>query len=205
MSETETLKTHDHRKIHHYIYQIAPEHTIIRELPKLLYVSQRMNTTYNMDWDGHPESMDEKWIAWKVANQLKQLTKDELGYKFKRMPPEIIWHEKTEKDRWLVDQMLLVADCVTEEMFIRALDKVRKSMRVEMLPISLWRKEPTLTALRLHIGHYKDTKQTLQLMKTDVEKQGYQIKGPHREIYLTPAMACYPAAKTKTVVTVEIE
>ncbi|MUK87576.1 hypothetical protein GMD78_04065 [Ornithinibacillus sp. L9] len=45
-----------------------------------------------MNWDGRPEPRDEKWLAWKVVNQIKQITKNELQYKFKLMPPETIWH-----------------------------------------------------------------------------------------------------------------
>ena len=67
-----------------------------------------------MNSDRRPEPIDERWLAWKVVNQIKQFTRKQLEYKFKLMPPEIIWHE--EKDnKWLVDQMMVVADCVTDD------------------------------------------------------------------------------------------
>jgi len=75
-----------------------------------------MTTSYNMNWDGRLEPIDERWLAWKVVNQIKQFTRNQLEYKFKLMPPEIIWHE--EKDnKWLVDQMMVVADCVTDDIY----------------------------------------------------------------------------------------
>ena len=114
--EAQILKTHDHRKIYKDIYQIKPGKTIIQQLPELKYVSQQMTTSYNMNSDGRPEPIDERWLAWKVVNQIKQFTRKQLEYKFKLMPPEIIWHE--EKDnKWLVDQMMVVADCVTDDIY----------------------------------------------------------------------------------------
>ncbi|MBW8350064.1 GyrI-like domain-containing protein [Bacillus sp. IITD106] len=204
--ESKTLKTHDHRKIYREIYQLKPQKTVIQLLPELKYVSQSMVTSYDMEWDGRPEPKDEKWLAWKVVNQIKQITKKELEYKFKRMPEEIIWHEKADHDKWVVDQMILVADCVTEEMFDRAKKRVIKSLRVKDLPTITFKiNGPTLCAQRLHVGHYKDTKETLQILKEDIDAQGYKIKGAHREIYLLPAMDCYPPEKCKTIVSVEIE
>ena len=69
--EAQILKTHDHRKIYKDIYQIKPGKTIIQQLPELKYVSQQMTTSYNMNWDGRPEPIDERWLAWKVVNQIK--------------------------------------------------------------------------------------------------------------------------------------
>ncbi|MCJ8009318.1 GyrI-like domain-containing protein [Lederbergia wuyishanensis] len=201
-----TLKTHDHRKIYRDIYQLKPDKTVIQLLPELKYVSQSMITSYHMNWDGRPEPIDEKWIAWKVVNQIKQITKKELEYKFKLMPPEIIWHRAADNKKWIVDQMMLVADCVTDEMFERAMERVKKNLRVKELPTITFKKtNPTLCAQRLHVGHYKHAKETLQKIKEDLEAEGYQVNGAHREIYLYPAMDCYPPEKCKTIVSVEIE
>ena len=204
--ESKTLKTHDHRKIYREIYQLKPQTTVIQLLPELKYVSQSMVTSYDMNWDGRPEPKDEKWLAWKVVNQIKQITRKELEYKFKLMPPEIVWHKAVESDKWGVDQMMLVADCVTDEMFDRAMERVKKNLRVKELPTITFKKySPTLCAQRLHVGDYKNTQETLQIIKEDLEVEGYQAKGAHREIYLFPAMGCYPPEKCKTVVSVEIE
>ena len=148
--EEQILKTHDHRKIYKDIYQIKPGKTIIQQLPELKYVSQRMTTSYNMNWDGRPEPIDERWLAWKVVNQIKQFTRNQLEYKFKLMPPEIIWHE--EKDnKWLVDQMMVVADCVTDDIYEWALNRVIKNLRVSDLPtITFVKSTPILCAQRLH-------------------------------------------------------
>lgn len=193
-------------KFYKEIYQIKPGNTIIQQLPELKFVSQRMTTSYNMNWDGRPEPIDEKWLAWKVVNQIKQFTRKELEYKFKLMPPEIIWHEKDKDNKWLVDQMMVVADCVTDDIYEWALDRVKKSLRVSDLPtITFVKSPPVLCAQRLHVGDYKNTAETLDVLKRDIEKQGYRIKGPHREIYLFYAMGCYPPEKCHTIVRVELE
>lgn len=203
--EAPILKTHDHRKIYKDIYQIKPDKTIIQQLPELKYVSQQMTTSYNMNWDGRPEPIDEKWLAWKVVNQIKQFTKNQLDYKFKLMPPEIIWHEEKE-NKWLVDQMMVVADCVTDDIYEWALNRVIKNLRVSDLPtLTFVKSTPILCAQRLHVGDYKNTVETLAVLKENIEKQGYRVKGPHREIYLLPAMGCYPAEKCHTIVRVELE
>ncbi|MFD2133989.1 GyrI-like domain-containing protein [Pseudogracilibacillus auburnensis] len=204
--ETKPLKTHDHRKIHKNIYQMKQGNTMIQELPALKFVSQRMVTSYHMEWDGHPEPKDEKWIAWKVANQLKQITKKELAYKFKRMPPEIVWHKKDKNGKWIVDQMLLVADCVTDAMYDRAIEKVKKNLRVNELPkITFVKTKPTLCAQIFHLGHYRDTKESLRKLTSELEEKGYHAIGAHREIYLKPAMACYPPEKCETIIRVKVE
>ncbi|MBS4201049.1 hypothetical protein KHA93_15530 [Bacillus sp. FJAT-49732] len=204
--EAKALKTHDHRKIYRDIYQLKPDKTVIQLLPELKYISQRMVTSYHMNWYGRPEPKDEKWIAWKVVNQIKTITRKEQEYKFKLMPPEIVWHRAAENDKWVVDQMMLVADCVTDEMFNRSMERVKKNLRVEELPSITFKKNgPTLCAQRLHVGHYQHTEETLQIIKEEIEAEGYQVKGAHREIYLYPAMDCYPPEKCKTVVSVEIE
>ncbi|MEN2464523.1 hypothetical protein [Ornithinibacillus sp. JPR2-1] len=198
--------THDYRKKYREIYLPKTEEITIQQQPELTYVSQRMITSYNMDWNGRPEPIDEKWLAWKVVNQIKQITKTELDYKFKLMPPEVIWVEKTEADKWVVDQMMLVADCVTEEMFERAREKVKKNLRVKDLPpITLVKRNPTLFAQKLHIGHYKDIDNVYSKMVTELAKQGYRPTKDYRAIYLLVAMECYPSHNSKTIVSVDVE
>lgn len=63
------LKTHDYRKKYPGVYLRKTEDLVIQELPELTYVSQRMVTSFNMNWDGRPEPIDEKWLAWKVVNK----------------------------------------------------------------------------------------------------------------------------------------
>jgi len=206
MATTAKPKTNDHRKLLKQIYGIKDGTAIIETLPERCYVSQRMRTSFHMDWDGHPEPKDEKWIAFKVVNQIKQITKTEMDYRFKLMPHEMIWLQQEEDGKWLVDRMMHIPDFITEEIFTRALEKVKNNLSVDELPtISFIREAPALAALKLHIGHYRDTKNSLAVLEQELNLQGYRMMLPHREIYLNPAMDCYPAHNTKTVICVNIQ
>jgi hypothetical protein len=202
---TTNLITHDHRKVHPQVYGLKPGPTAIQQIPPLKYIAQDMTTAFHTHWAGRPEPIDEVWIVWKIVNQLKQMTKSSLDYKFKLMPPEIIWKQKI-AEKWLVTQMMQIPDCITKEMYEEAKFRVEKKMSKENLPIiNFLDEKATLCAHKLHVGHYKDTKNTLQEIKDYVENQGCKIKGDHREIYLTPAMDCHPSETWKTIVRVEIE
>ncbi|SDZ41671.1 hypothetical protein SAMN05421736_11252 [Evansella caseinilytica] len=195
---------HDHRRLYPEIYQLKPGSAVIQYIPKLQFISQEMITAYNMEWAGRPEPLDEQWLAWKVVNQLKQIAKMELDYRFKLMPYEIVWHQYENK-KWHVTQMMQIPELITEEMFERARLRVRNNLRDQALPdMQFVAAEAALCAQKLHVGHYKETNRTLSELKQFVEEQGFEIIGDHREIYLTPATDCHPPATWKTIVRVEL-
>lgn len=200
------LITHDNRKLFPQVYALKLGPVQVLQIPELQYVSQEMNTAFHMNWAGRPEPLDENWIVWKVVNQLKRLAKTSLGYKFKLMPPELIWHETQENNRFSVTHMMQVPDCITQEMFEAARAHVSKNLRGQQVPeMKFVGASSMLCAQKLHVGHYRDTQATLQDIADCVEEQGYLIKGKRREIYLTPAMECHPPESWKTIVRVEIE
>ncbi|RZT23448.1 hypothetical protein [Fictibacillus sp. BK138] len=196
--------THDHRKIHKEIYGEKPGPVQILRMPQLKYVVQEMNTAYHMDWAGRPEPVDQQWIVWKIVNQLKHITKTSADYKFKLMPHEIIWHEMT-GNLARTTQVMQVPDCITDEMFEEAQRKVAKSLKEEIPETKLITAKSVLCAQKLHVGHYRETKATLLEVNQFAEDQGYQVRGSHREIYLTPAMRCHDPSTWKTIVSVELE
>lgn len=60
MEGMKSVITHDYRKKYREIYLPKTEEITIQQQPELTYVSQRMITSYNMDWNGRPEPIDEK-------------------------------------------------------------------------------------------------------------------------------------------------
>lgn len=195
--------THDHRKIHADIYRMKPGPISVRKIPSMLYIAQEMNTAYRMDWAGRPEPVEEAWLVWKVVNQLKNMTKNTLDYKFTLMPHEILWHEKGD-DRSLASQMMQVPDCITQEMFEDAQHHVAKNLKSELPRMKLITSKSILCVQKLHIGHYRDTNETLKEIFDFAEQEGYKLDKSYREIYLTPAMMCHKPETWKTVVSVEI-
>jgi hypothetical protein len=197
--------THDHRKLNKEIYALKPGFVKIQRLPELKYVVQEMNTAYHMDWAGRPEPVDQQWIVWKIVNQLKHITKTRLDYKFKLMPHEIIWHEKKNNGS-ITTQLMLVPDCITQDMFEEAQRKVAKNIKDQEVPeTKLITAESVFCAQKLHVGHYRETDTTLAEVIQFAENQGFQVKKSHREIYLTPAMKCHEPDTWRTVVSVELE
>ncbi|CAG7633879.1 GyrI-like domain-containing protein [Paenibacillus allorhizosphaerae] len=198
--------THDHRKLYPQVYGAKQGPVTIEQMPPLVYVSQQMNTSFRMNWAGHPQPLDEQWIAWKVVNQLKRITKKSLGYKFKLMPHEVVWHEELEAGKWSVTKMMQVPDFITFEMFEQARAHVEKNLPGQHIPSTKLVRAPSGPfAHKLHVGHYRHTQQTMQEICTYVHENGYVVKGDRREIYLTPAMDCHPPDTWKTIVRVEIE
>lgn len=198
--------THDNRKVYPQVYGVKRGTVHIQHIPKLNYVSQDMTTAFHMDWAGRPEPIDESWVVWKIVNQLKQITKTTVGYKFKLMPPEIIWRESIGNGKHSVTQMMQVPECITEEMYDEAKTRVARNLRGIKIPQTTFiSADTTLCAQKLHVGHYRDTQATFEEITEHVEKQRFRIVGSRREVYLTPAMMCHPPESWRTIVRVEIE
>lgn len=200
---TTKAKTYDHKKIHAEIYRMKSGPVSVRKVPGMKFIAQEMNTAYRMDWAGRPEPIEEEWLVWKVVNQLKNITKNTLNYKFTLMPHEILWHEKNE-GRSITTQMMQVPDCITQEMFESAQDHVAKNLKKELPPMKLLTTELVLCVQKLHIGHYRETPNTLEEVMSFAQDEGYQLRNSHREIYLTPAMKCHDPVNWKTIVSAEI-
>jgi hypothetical protein len=197
--------THDNRKLFPHVYAVKPGSLQIQQIPNLQYVSQEMNTAFDMDWTGHPQPLDEQLVVWKIVNQLKRISKELLGYKFKLMPPEIIWQDSNENNKYSVSHMMQVPDCITVEMFEEARACVERNLRNKFPQTKFISANSALCAQKLHVGPYRDTQLTFQEINNFAKEQGYNVKGYRREIYLTPAMAdCYPPETWKTIDRVEI-
>ncbi|MCM3719225.1 hypothetical protein [Fictibacillus phosphorivorans] len=195
--------THDHQKIHKEIYGAKSGPVRILHIPQMKYVTQEMDTAYYMDWAGRPEPMDQQWVVWKIVNRLKHITKTKIGYKFKLMPHEIIWHEM--KDNLAkTTQVMQVPDCITDEMFEEARSDVAKKLKEVIPETRLIIADPVLCVQKLHVGHYRDTKTILAEIIQFAEEKGFKVKDSHREIYLTPAMKCHEPSTWKTIVRVEL-
>lgn len=52
------------------------------------------------------------------------------------MPPEITWYAKGSCNKWLIYQIIVAADCVTEDIYKQARDCVKKNLRVSYLSLN---------------------------------------------------------------------
>lgn len=201
------MLTHDHKKLHPQVYGMKPGPPLVQQIPALQFVSQEMVSALHMDWIGHPKPHGEKWLVPQVVNQLKQMTKTRMEYKFKLMPHEIIWKERSETHLSSFSYMMQVPACITLEMYEEAVHRVRKRERGEFFPTMRFvATPPQLCAQKLHVGHYRETRVTLQEIIREVEGRGHGVRGNQRDIYLTPSMGCYASPATwKSIVRIEIE
>ncbi len=150
--------------------------------------------------------MNPGWVIAKVVNQLKQLAKASIRYKFKLMPREIIWHGRHDNGKYSVTHMMQVPDCMTWDLFDEAIYRAANNLRGTNVPVTrLVGAESVLCAQKLHVGHYRDTHSTYEQIATYVEQLGYRVAGERREIYLTPAMQSHAPETWRTIVQVAIE
>ncbi|MBN3554758.1 hypothetical protein JYA63_10805 [Fictibacillus nanhaiensis] len=196
------LRTHDHRNIHSEIYKMKPGPVAVLEIPAMKFVSQEMNTAYHMDWAGRPEPIDQQWVVWKVVNQLKHLTKNQLSYKFTLMPHEILWHDKNDS-KSIATQMMQVPDCITDELFNEACFNVEKRLGKKLPSLKLISNESITCVQKLHIGHYQNSIEALKEIMSFADQESLSLKTSYKEIYLTPAMKCHKPETWQTVVSVE--
>jgi hypothetical protein len=194
------MLVNDNRKTYPDVYKLKAGAAEIVKLPALQFISQDMYG--KLGGTGRPE--DGEWIVWKIVNQLKRLTKNTYQYKFKLMPPEIVWQRQHDDDHWSYSMMMQVPDLITIDLYEQARASVCAHYREQDVPRTRFVSVVQgLCAQKLHVGHYTDTWRTLREIEAHVEEQGYRITGDRREVYLNQP-GCNPVEKWQTIVRVPI-
>lgn len=185
----------DNRKLYKEVYDMLPNRTEIVTIPALQYIIHRGSATLNEI--GRPINC---WAIWKIVNQLKRLTKNNLGYVFKLMPHEIEWHEQ-DGDRWTYTELMQVPDLIDYSLYEEARANVEKRYKNEIVPETKFVAMPQrLCVQRLHMGPYRETGRTVERIVEDIREQGYRVNGDRYEIYVNPP-ECQPTPNQwKTIV-----
>jgi hypothetical protein len=205
MSNNLKVKTHDYRKLLPQVYGLKPGQATIQELPPLKYIRQKMTTSFDKSWIGHPNPIQEEYIGWKIVNQLKRISKDSLDLKFTLMPYEIVWNSMNDDEQKTVSFMMQVPEWITPEMVEEAKASVEKNLRKPIPFIELITDPPLLCVQKLHVGHYRDTHRTLTDIQNYAEDHGHTLADFHREIYLTPSMRCHAPDSWNTIVRINLK
>jgi hypothetical protein len=193
----------DHRKIHTHLYKMKSGTTQIVEVPNLTFISaqgQGPRDVYAM------HQGDALWSITRVVNRLKDMTKLDLGYKFKLMPLEMEWSAASasmqEESKWKA--MMQVPELITQDMFHTAILELEKRKRSVRVPLEL-EKQPGGTAIQtLHTGAYHHLKESNESLLHFCRNEQLHIKNEFREIYINQPF-CNPPEKLKTIVRVRIE
>jgi len=105
-----------------------------------------------------------------------------------------------EKSAWDWTMMIMTPDWISNEIFVNAVEQVRKSKNPSALEkVRLERYHEGLSVQIMHIGSYDDEGPVLAKMHSDfIPKNGFVENGKHHEIYLSDPRRVAPE-KLKTV------
>jgi hypothetical protein len=173
------MKVHDHRKILRSFYQMKPNSIEVLRVPCLQFIS--LEGKCKLNGLGLPE--DTGWPIFKIVNQLKRISKLRLGYPFKLMPHEYIWHEQHDDGQWSYTQLMQVPDLIDYDMYEEARGLVERNHRNEhVAPTILHRAEQGNSIQKLHKGHHRNISRTHGELQTFASHNGYTISGSPRMI-----------------------
>jgi hypothetical protein len=104
------------------------------------------------------------------------------------------------KDTWVYTLMVLHPEHITQEMFVEALDQIRKKRgdSPALAQLRLEEFQEGLCVQIMHIGPYSTEPTTVERMNTFARENGYTMSGMHHEIYLGNPLRARPE-KLKTI------
>jgi hypothetical protein len=158
---------------------MKPNSIEVLRVPSLQFIS--LEGKCKLNGLGLPE--DTGWPIFKIVNQLKRISKLRLGYPFKLMPHEYIWHEKHEDGQWSYTQLMQVPDLIDYDLYEEARGLVERKYKDEhVAQTKLHRSEPGSSIQKLHKGHHKYISSTLEEIRQFAGENGYTINGSPRMI-----------------------
>ena len=199
----------DFKKEFKHLYNPSPKEAVIADVPEMNFLM--------VDGMGDPNTTQEYKDAiealYAVSYALKfMVKKGEAAVDYGVMPLEGLWwvddmtqFSVEKKDEWKWTSMIMQPKYVTEELFIRAIEQVKKKKSLPAL--SKMRFESLnegLAAQIMHIGSYAAEGLTIERLHDFIKGKGYELRGKHHEIYLTDPRRSAPE-KMKTVIRQPVE
>jgi hypothetical protein len=195
------LKVHDHRKIHKNVYKGKLNEMEILDVPGLQYMIAEGTGPRNV-YEMHQG--DALWSITRVVNRLKDMTKNELDYKFTLMPLEIIWSKtEIENQDWSWIAMMQVPEIINQNMFQTALTELKKRNKSVRIPLRLEKLQQGTYIQTTHLGPYHQIDVTVEMIKGYCKEHGYTINNQFREIYINQPF-CNAPEKLQTIIRAEI-
>lgn len=103
-------------------------------------------------------------------------------------------------DQWLWTLMIMQPEHITQDMFTRAWEDVRRKKDLPAIDrVRMEDMREGLCVQVMHVGPYADEPATIERMATFAQEHGYRFQGPHHEIYLGDPRTAKPE-NLKTVV-----
>lgn len=162
----------------------------------------------------NPAYSDAVGALYAIAYYLKfAVKKSTLEIDYKVMPLEGLWWAEDmrlftleHRDNWLWRMMIMQPDFITTEMFIEAVNAVRRKKnppRLDEVHLEIY--EEGLSAQIFHAGPYGEAERpSIDRVHQTILDQGYRLRGKHHEIYLNTPLRTDPA-KLKTIIRQPVE
>ncbi len=166
-----------------------------------------------IDGMGNPDTSQEFKEAietlYAVSYTIKFMVKREKSINYVVMPLEGLWladdmasfsPEGMDKDSWKWTLMIMQPECVTKDIFGKAIEEVKKKKNLPFLSkIRLENLQEGLSAQILYIGPYDAEHTTIEKIHAFIKEKGYKFSGKHHEIYLSDPRKTAPE-KLKTII-----
>jgi hypothetical protein len=109
------------------------------------------------------------------------------------------------KEPWRFTLMILQPDHIKDEMFVEAIEQIKKKRdHPSLARLRLASFEEGLAVHIMHIGPYSSEPDSLEKMVTFANENGYNLHGKHHEIYLGDPRRANPE-KLKTILRHPVE
>jgi len=194
----------DFKKELKHLYNPSSKEATIVDIPGMNFLM--------VDGAGNPNTVqaykDAVEALYAMSYALKFMVKrGEAAVDYGVMPLEGLWwaDDMTQfsvenKEIWKWTAMIMQPEYVTKDLFIKAIEQVRKRKSLPALPeIRFESLREGLAAQIMHLAPYSDEGPTIEKLHNFIRVQGHELRGKHHEIYLTDPQRSAPR-KMKTVI-----
>lgn len=193
----------DYKKTYKHLFTGKKDQPVIVDVPDFNYLM--------IDGKGDPNTSEEFHqaieVLYGVSYTMKfMIKKDDPEKDYTVMPMEALWwvedmkeFDVNKKDEWLWTIMIHQPDFVTQKDVEDAVEAIKKKKDLVALPKLRFEKIASHKAAQImHIGPYNKERDTIKIMHGFIDKEGYEMIGKHREVYLSDPRRTDPE-KLKTI------
>ncbi len=200
----------DYKKEYKEFYMPGKKPVIV-EVPTMNYLAVRGKGDPNVEGGEYKQSIG---LLYAIAFTIKMSKKGDrqiAGYFDYVVPPlEGFWWQEgikgidySRKEEFRFISVIRLPDFVTRADFEWALEEAERKKKQDFSKVGFFTYEEGLCVQCMHIGAYDDEPETVRLMHSYMEEQGYELditeERFHHEIYLSDARRVAPE-RLKTVI-----
>ena len=196
------LVREDLKKQYNKYYSLKDKKVTLYTLPEMKYMivsGANARNIYQM------QDYKEVWTMGRFINRVKHYTIHNLKRNFSRMPLEMEWKETAQGDGVVQYQaMMAVPEYINQELYNLTLEDLRERLGELDFKLELAIVPKRKCSQLLHVGSYETIHSTREKLVSDIQGQGYSLKGGTQEIYMNHPH-CNPPEKLKILLRQEVE